>query len=253
MRRLYIHELPAWPVFSLNLERLAESLASVSRRQGALLGHMKALGFNLQQEAVLQTLTADVLKSSEIEGERLDADQVGSSIARRLGIDIGALKHSDRSVDGVVEMMLDATRYYNEPLTVERLFAWHASLFPAGRSAMTAIRAGAWRDDSTGPLHVVSGPVGKERVHFEAPGTGRITAEMDRFLGFNSEIAIDPVLKAGLAHLWFVTIHPFDDGNGCIARAVADMALARSENSPQRFYSMSAQIRQERNAYYDIL
>ncbi len=201
-----------------------------------------------------QTLTADVLKSSEIEGEKLDAAQVRSSIARRLGIDIGALTPADRNVEGVVEMMLDATRHYDQPLTAERLFAWHASLFPTGRSGMNTIKTGAWRDDNTGPMQVVSGAIGKERVHFEAPKADRLAAEMGSFLGwFEGKDQIDPVLKAGLAHLWFVTIHPFDDGNGRIARAIADLALARSENSPQRFYSMSAQIRLERNAYYDIL
>jgi Fic family protein len=215
---------------------------------------MEALGFNLRQEAVLQTLTEDVLKSSEIEGEKLDPAQVRSSIARRLGMDIGALKPADRNVEGVVEMMLDATRHYDKPLTDERLFAWHASLFPTGRSGMTKIKAGAWRDDSTGPMEVVSGPIGKEKVHFQAPEARRLDADMRTFLAwFNATADIDQVLKAAQAHLWFVTIHPFDDGNGRIARAIADMALARSENSPQRFYSMSAQIRQERAAYYDIL
>ncbi len=251
---MYIHELPEWPRFHWNREQLAEPLASVRHRQGRLMGHMEALGFNLQQEAVLQTLTADVLKSSEIEGEKLDPEQVRPSIARRLGMDIGALKPVDRDVEGVVEMMLDATRHYDQPLTVERLFAWYYSLFPTGRSGMNKIRAGAWRDDSTGPMQVVSGPIGKEHVHFEAPKADRIDSAMRRFLDwFETDSSFDPVLKAGMAHLWFVTIHPFDDGNGRIARAIADMALARSENSPQRFYSMSAQIRQERNAYYDIL
>lgn len=215
---------------------------------------MEALGFNLQQEGVLQTLTADVLKSSEIEGEKLDAGEVRSSIARRLGMDIGALKSADRHVEGVVEMMLDATRNYKEPLTSERLFAWHASLFPTGRSGMLKIKTGAWRDDRGGPMQVISGPVGKERVHFEAPKAERLDAEIQLFLEwFEGGKKIDQVLVAGLAHLWFVTIHPFDDGNGRLARAIADMALARSEYSPQRFYSMSAQIREERNAYYDIL
>ncbi len=251
---MYIHELQDWPRFDWNRERLAEPLAAVRHRQGRLIGHMEALGFNLRQEAVLQTLTEDVLKSSEIEGEKLDAEQVRSSIARRLGMDIGALKPADRNVEGVVEMMLDATRHYDQALTSERLFSWHASLFPTGRSGMTKIRAGAWRDDSTGPMEVVSGPMGKERVHFQAPPAKRLDGDMRSFLEwFNANADIDPVLKAGLAHLWFVTIHPFDDGNGRIARAIADMVLARSENSPQRFYSMSAQIRQERTAYYDIL
>ena len=251
---MYIHELNDWRRFHWDWSQVAESLASVRHRQGMLIGRMKALGFNLQQEAVLQTLTADVLKSSEIEGEKLDAEQVRSSLARRLGVDIGALMPADRDVEGVVEMMLDATRHYDQPLTAERLFAWHASLFPTGRSGMTKIRAGTWRDDSTGPMQVVSGPIGKEHVHFEAPRADRLDAEMRRFLDwFETESGIDPVLKAGIAHLWFVTIHPLDDGNGRIARAIADMALARSENSPQRFYSMSAQIRRERNAYYGIL
>ena len=251
---MFIHELKDWPRFHWNRERLAEPLAAVRHQQGRLIGHMEALGFNLRQEAVLQTLTEDVLKSSEIEGEKLDPAQVRSSIARRLGMDIGALKPADRNVEGVVEMMLDATRHYDKPLTDERLFAWHASLFPTGRSGMTKIKAGAWRDDSTGPMEVVSGPIGKEKIHFQAPEAKRLAPDMRTFLDwFNANADIDQVLKAGQAHLWFVTIHPFDDGNGRIARAIADMALARSENSPQRFYSMSAQIRQERAAYYNIL
>jgi Fic family protein len=251
---MYIHELSGWPGFDWDRARLAAPLADVRHRQGRLLGRMEALGFNLRQEAVLQTLTADVLKSSEIEAQRLDAEQVRSSIARRLGMDIGALKPADRNVEGIVEMTLDATRHYDQPLTGERLFAWHASLFPTGRSGMIKIGTGAWRDDSAGPMEVVSGPIGKERVHFVAPPAARVDAEMRAFLDwFNADAGIDPVLKAALAHLWFVTIHPFDDGNGRMARAIADMALARSENSTQRFYSMSAQIRQERNAYYGIL
>jgi Fic family protein len=203
---------------------------------------------------VLKALTADVVKSSEIEGERLDVEQVRSSIARRLGIDIGGLKPADRHVEGVVEMVLDATRHHEQPLTAERLFGWHASLFPTARSGMHRIKVGSWRDDATGPMEVVSGPVGNEHVHFQAPAANRLDAEMRTFLEwFNAGGGGDPVMKAGLAHFWFVTIHPFDDGNGRIARAIADMALARSENSSQRFYSMSAQIRQERAAYYDIL
>jgi Fic family protein len=254
VRRLYIYELEDWPRFHWSADKIAEPLASGRHRQGRLIGHMEALGFTLQQEAVLQTLTADVLKSSEIEGEKLDAEQVRSSIARHLGMEIGALKPSDRHVEGVVEMMLDATRHYSQSLTSERLFAWHASLFPTGRSGMTKISTGAWRDDSTGPMQVVSGPMGKERVHFEAPKADRLAHEMKSFLAwFEGGALIDAVLKAALAHLWFVTIHPFDDGNGRIARAIADMALARSEHSSQRFYSMSAQIRQERNDYYNIL
>lgn len=250
----YIHAQLDWPRFHWNRESLAELLASVRHDQGRLLGRMEALGFKLRQEAVLRILTEDVLKSSEIEGENLDAGQVRSSIARRLGMDVGGLKSVDRNVEGVVEMMLDATRRYDHPLTSGRLFAWHASLFPTGRSGMRRIRVGAWRDRSSGPLQVVSGAIGRERVHFEAPAAERLEAEMRAFLDwFNGNTEGDWVVKAGFAHLWFVTIHPFEDGNGRIARAIADMALARSERSSQRFYSMSAQIRQERVDYYDML
>ena len=254
MRRIYIHERPSWPRFQLDREQLAEPLAAARLQQGRLIGHMEALGFTLRTEAVLQTLTTDVIKSSEIEGERLDTDQVRSSIARRLGVDIGALKPADRNMEGVVEMMLNATGQYDKPLTAIRLFAWQAALFPTGRSGMRKIKTGRWRDDSTGPMQVVSGPPHREKVHFEAPAAGRLPAEMKAFLNwFNGRPDGDAVLKAALAHLWFVTIHPFDDGNGRIARALTDLALARSEGSSQRFYSMSAQIRLERNAYYDIL
>ncbi|MBI2154219.1 MAG: Fic family protein [Candidatus Rokubacteria bacterium] len=250
----YIHNNPDWPRFHWNRESLAGRLAVVRYEQGRLLGRMEALGFKLRQEAVLKTLTEDVLKSSEIEGEQLDAEQVRSSIARRLGMDIGGLKPVDRNVEGVVEMMLDATGHYEQPLTAERLFGWHASLFPTGRSGMRRIRVGAWRDDSSDPMQVVSGAVGRERVHLEAPAAGRLNREMQVFLDwFNESTETDWVVKAGVAHLWFVTIHPFEDGNGRIARAIVDMALARSEQSAQRFYSMSAQIRQERATYYDIL
>ena len=230
-------------------------LCSAARHlQGRQVGKMEALGFRLREEAVLRTLTEDVVKSSEIEGEKLDADQVRSSVARRLGIDIGGLQPVDRHVEGVVEMMLDATQRYDDRLTAERLFGWHASLFSTGRSGMHRITVGAWRDDRTAPMQVVSGPVGRERVHFEAPAAGRLEVEMQRFLEwFNGDAAMEPVLKAALAHLWFVTIHPFDDGNGRIARAIADLSLARSEGSSQRFYSMSAQIREERGEYYGIL
>ncbi|MEI6666270.1 MAG: Fic family protein [Chloroflexota bacterium] len=251
---MYIHELEDWPGWRWDTAHLAESLADVRHRQGRLIGHMQALGFAVQQQAMLETLTVDVVQSSEIEGETLDADQVRSSVARRLGMDIGALRPADRHVEGVVEMMLDATRNYEQPLTIERLFSWHAALFPTGRSGMTRITVGAWRDDRDGPMQVISGAIGRERVHFEAPPASNVEREMAGFLDwFNERNEIDPVLKAALAHLWYVTVHPFDDGNGRIARAIADMALARSENSSQRFYSMSAEIRQERNAYYDIL
>lgn len=251
---MYIHALADWPRFHWNAERIAGLLASVRHRQGRLTGHMEALGFNLQQEAVLQTLTTDVLKSSEIEGEKLDAAQVRSSVARRLGMDIGALQRADRDVEGVVAMMLEATRRYDSPLTPQRLFAWHASLFPAGRSGLSRIVTGVWRDGGKGPMQVISGPVGWDRIHFEAPAAERVDREMQSFLEwFEGADRIDGVLRAGLAHIWFVTIYPFDDGNGRIARAIADMALARSEQSSQRFYSLSAQIREERNGYYEIL
>jgi Fic family protein len=250
----YIHEAPDWPDFTWNADKLVAPLAAARLRQGRLIGQMEALGFKLREEAVLRALTDEVVKTSEIEGEELDADQVRSSVARRLGIDAGGLKPSDRHVDGVVDMMLNATQQHDLPLTDKRLFDWHAALFPRGRSGTHPIAVGAWRDDRSAPMQVVSGPVGRERVHFEAPAASRLDGEMRFFLDwFNAEASLEPVLKAALAHLWFVTIHPFDDGNGRIARAIADMALARSEGTSQRFYSMSAQIRQERADYYRIL
>src|SRR5580692_2689400 len=253
-RGAYIHERKGWPGFSWDQARVAARLVDITHRQGRLIGRMEGLGFQLRAEAVLDSLTEEVLKSSEIEGETLDRDQVRSSIARRLGLDIGGLTSADRNVEGVVEMMLDATQGYARPLTGRRLFDWHAALFPTGRSGMSKIKVGAWRDDANGPMQVVSGPIGKERVHYEAPAADRVRDEMKKFVEwFERDHSTDLVLKAGVAHLWFVTIHPFDDGNGRIARAIADMVLARSERSPQRFYSMSAQIRQERNAYYEIL
>jgi len=250
----YIHDREDWPKFHWNEEKLAVLLAAVSRHQGRLVGRMEALGFQLRAEAVLETLTEEVIKSSEIEGEILDKDQVRSSLARRLGMDIGGLTPAERNVEGVVEMMLDATQNFAEPLTDERLFGWHAALFPTGRSGMKRIAVGKWRDEKAGPMQVVSGAAGHERVHFEAPQAKRLPKEMRAFLRwFNDTAGVDPVLKAAIAHLWFVTIHPFEDGNGRIARAIADMALARSEGSPRRFYSMSAQVREERKGYYDIL
>src|SRR3546814_2077566 len=249
----YIHELADWPGLRWSGDQLAQPLAAVRHRQGRLIGHMEALGFPLRAEAVLQALTEDVIKSSEIEGEILDREQVRSSIARRLGMDIGGLVEADRNVEGVVEMMLDATQNYAQPLTAERLFDWHAALFPTGRSGMSRITVGAWRTAEAGPMQVVSGPIGRERVHYEAPTSERLDEEMSRFLDWFETATPDPVLKAGVAHLWFVTIHPFDDGNGRIARAIADLALARAEETAQRFYSMSAQIRIERKAYYDML
>lgn len=250
----YIHELPDWPRFRWSQDALLHRLGAVRHRQGRLIGRMESMGSSSRAEAVLNTLTLDVLKSCEIEGEIFDRALVRSSIARHLGIDIGALAQVDRNVDGVVEMILDATQNHVQPLTRERLFGWHALLFPLSERRIGKIKVGVWRDDGSGPMQVVSGPFGRERVHFEAPAADRIEKEMAAFLiWFNGDDETDLVLKAGIAHLWFVTIHPFEDGNGRIARAIADMLLARSEQSSQRFYSMSLQIRQERNVYYDGL
>ena len=250
----YIHQLDSWPKFTWDSAALSGRLGTVHRLQEQLLNRMGSVGFQLRVEASLQSLTEEVLKSSEIEGEVLDKAQVRSSIAQRLGIDIGALIPVDRNVEGVVDMMLDATQKFIEPLTASRLFDWHAALFPIGRSGMHKIAVGEWRTDINGPMQVVSGPIGNERVHFEAPIAARLDNEMQKFIEwFNDFDGTDLILRAGIAHLWFVTIHPFEDGNGRIARAIADMALARSEKIAQRFYSMSSQIRKERNDYYKFL
>jgi Fic family protein len=250
----YIHELNKWPDFTWDHETILPILADVRHKQGKLQGYMEMVGFALRNENVLQTLTLDVLKSSEIEGEILNSDQVRSSIARRLGLDIAGLVPSDRNVDGVVEMMLDATQNYNKSLTKDRLFGWHAALFPTGRSGTHKIFVGEWRNNEKGPMQVVSGAMGKERIHFEAPDGDRLAKEMKLFLKwFNTNHSMDAVLKSGIAHLWFVTIHPFDDGNGRIARAIADLQLAKADGDTQRFYSMSAQIRLKRKSYYDTL
>ena len=251
---MYLWERSQWPAMTWDERRVSPLLARASREQGRLLGKMEGLGFRLRSEAHLRTLTEDVVKSSEIEGEKLDSAQVRSSIARKLGLDVGGLVPSDRNVDGVVELMVDATGKYATSLTQERLFGWHAALFPTGRSSLTRITVGDWRDDNTGPMQVVSGPVGRQKVHYQAPPANRLSREMKAFLKWFAKPGdIDGLLVAGLAHLWFVTIHPFDDGNGRIARAIADMALARAEGTGQRFYSMSAQIRRERNDYYEML
>ncbi len=251
---MFIWQRPEWPRLRHEEARLGRVLANTRYAQGKLLGRMEALGFHMRREAALRMLTEDVVKNSEIEGEVLLPDQVRSSIANRLGLDVGGLPVPDREVDGVVEMTLDATRNYAARLTEERLFSWHAALFPTGYSGMRRIRVGGWRDDADGPMQVVSGPIGRQRVHYSAPPAERVGDEISAFLEwFQGARSMEPVLAAGLAHLWFVSIHPFEDGNGRIARTIADMALARSEDSPERFYSMSAQIRQERNAYYDIL
>jgi Fic family protein len=251
---MYIHQLKDWPDFTWNTEALLTRLGEVRHRQGRILGLMSSAGFKLQETAVLDTLTLDVTKSSEIEGEKLNTDQVRSSIARRLGIELAGAVPADRSVEGVVEMMLDATQKYTDKLTADRLFNWHAALFPTGRSGMHKITVAAWRTPEAGPMQVVSGAMGKEKVHFEAPESARLEAEMEAFLKwFDAAPNTDTVLKAAIAHLWFVTIHPFDDGNGRITRAITDMQLARADRTPQRFYSMSAQILKEKTAYYDIL
>lgn len=252
---VYIHQLPHWPRFVWNQEEVNSLLLGIRNRQGKLLGRMEGLGFKLKAEANLQTLTLDVLKSSEIEGELLDADQVRSSLARRLGMDIAGLIPSDRHVDGVVEMLLDATQNHTRNLLADRLFGWHAALFPTGRSGMYTITVGNWRNHKKeDPMQVVSGAMGREIVHFVAPEAERLEEEMHRFIHwFNEDQSMDPILKAAIAHLWFVTIHPFDDGNGRIARAIAELQLSRADESAQRFYSMSAQIRKERKGYYEIL
>lgn len=253
MRRLstYIHERPDWPRFTWKSDLLAAPLAAARHKQGRLLGTMEALGFDLRAEASLAVLTSDVVKSSAIEGENLNPDEVRSSVARRLGLDVAGLPRAGREVEGVVEMMLDGTRNFQKPLTKKRLFDWHASLFPTGRVGMSRITVGGWRKKESGAMRVVSGPIGREKVHFEAPDAGRVDTEMVAFLAwFNAPLAIDPVLKAGIAHFWFVTVHPFEDGNGRIARAIADMALARADGSADRFYSMSSQIEAERKDYY---
>ncbi len=251
---MYIYQRSNWPNFTWDIPSISKLLVAVRHKQGRLVGRMESLGFSLREAAVLQTLTLDAVKSNEIEGEVLDADQVRSSIARKLGMDIGALAPADRHIEGVVEMLLDATQNFNFPLTEDRLFGWQAALFPTGRSSLFKIIVGNWRDASKGPMQVVSGAMGREKVHFEAPSAERVPGEMEAFFQwFNQNYEHDAVLKAALAHLWFVTIHPFDDGNGRIARTIADLQLARSDNSSQRFYSMSAQIQLERKQYYDIL
>ena len=251
---IYIWQASDWPTWRYDLGALAQSLADVSRAQGLLIGRLADVGMALRDQASLSALTEDVIKTSEIEGEQLDVASVRSSIARRLGVDIGALAPVDRHVEGVVEMVLDATANGDAPVTRDRLFGWHAALFPTGHSGLARIHVGGWRDDATGPMQVVSGPLGRQRVHFEAPPADRLESETNRFLDWANRASNEPpLIKAGLAHLWFVTLHPFDDGNGRIARAVGDLFLARADGSSQRFYSLSAQIQRERKAYYDIL
>lgn len=250
----WIWQATDWPTWRYDLAVLAGPMAGVSHAQGRLLGRLADVGLALRDQASLAALTEDVVRTSEIEGEILPADSVRSSIARRLGVDIGGLRPVDRHIDGIVDLVLDATQHCDQSLTRERLFGWHAALFPTGYSGMHPIQVGRWRDDANGPMQVVSGPIGRRRVHFEAPPADRLETGMSRFLGWlNAATPEPPLLKAGLGHLWFVTLHPFDDGNGRIARAIGDLLLARADGSPQRFYSHSAQIQRERNDYYDML
>jgi Fic family protein len=250
----YVWQTDHWPEWRYDLSALAAPLAEVSRTQGVLLGRLADVGMALRDQASLAALTADVVKTSEIEGERLDVGSVRSSIARRLGVDIGASAPADRHVEGVVDMVLDATSNSNAPVTRERLFAWHAALFPTGYSGLSKIGIGRWRDDALGPMQVVSGPLGRQQVHYEAPPAARLDSEMTQLLAWVDASTHEPALiKAGIGHLWFVTLHPFDDGNGRIARAIGDLLLARADGSPQRFYSLSAQIQRERDDYYLIL
>jgi Fic family protein len=255
MARIYIHELIDWPAFTWEAKTLAPLLSGVRLRQGLLLGKMRGYGFASQWTATLKVLTEETIKSSAIEGVVLDPENVRSSLARRLGLEVGGLKvHKDRYVDGVVEMMLDATQKFTEPLTKERLFDWHADLFPGVRRTGDKFRVGAWRDDSQGPMQVVSGPIGRHKIHYVAPATSRVEDEIGGFLKWlDGNEEQDPLLKAAIAHLWFVTIHPFEDGNGRMGRAIAEMCLSRSDGSAQRFYSMSSQILEERKGYYDVL
>ena len=251
---MYIHLRKDWPKFRWDYEQITTLLSEVNNLQGRLLGQMENLGFNLQNEAVLETVTLDILKNHEIEGELLNNSQVKSSIARKLGLDFESDVEPSRYVDGVVEMMLNATQNYEQSLSAERLFGWHAALFPTGRSGMHKITVADWRKEGQGPMQVVSGAMGKERVHFEAPSSERMEKEMKVFLNWlNEETELNSILKAAIAHLWFITIHPFDDGNGRITRAITDMLLARSDQNSRRFYSMSAQILLERKGYYKIL
>ena len=247
----YIHQLPGWPKFAWNSEALTGLLAEVRHKQGRHIGKMEALGFELRQEAGLNILTTEVVKSSAIEGEKLNPEEVRSSIAKQLGLDVAGLPKASREVEGIVELMLDATRNFEAELSKERLFDWHAALFPTGRIGMSRIVVGNWRSKESGPMQVVSGPLGDEHVHFEAPEASRLGSEMEQFIQwFNSPPSLDPVLKAAVAHLWFLTIHPFEDGNGRIGRAIADMALSQADGTKNRFYSMSAGIEAERKDYY---
>jgi len=250
---MYIYQLKGWPAFEWDQDKIVQLLPALRYKLGRLTGKMESLGFALQSEAMLKTMTLEAIKSNEIEGEPLNEEEVRSSLARHLGIDVGGILSGDKNVEGVVDIMLDATQHFQEPLTEERLFNWHAALFPLGRKGIKKITAGNWRNSGK-PMQVVSGAIGREKIHFEAPADKSVAQEMSLFLDwFNAGSRMDPVLKAAIAHFWFVTIHPFDDGNGRLARTITDMQLARADGLQQRFYSMSAQIRLERKTYYTIL
>ena len=248
---MYLHHSKDWPNFKWDNDTLLPYVSKVRDLQGRLLGRMESMGFELREEAVLETLTEDVIRTSEIEGKLLNPLEVRSSVARRLGMDISGLPNASRDVEGVVEMMLDATQKYKEDLSKDRLCGWHAALFPTGRSGMHKITVGDWRGDQEGPMQIVSGPMGREKVHYTAPDASRLEAEMNRFIDwYNTDTSMEPVIKSAIAHLWFVIIHPFDDGNGRIARAIADNQLARADRTNQRFYSMSAQLLKSKNGYW---
>jgi len=248
---MYIHQLTNWPKFTWDSFKINKLLGEIRHLQGRLVGEMSSLGFKIQDEATLETLTEDVVKTSAIEGENLNKEQVRSSVAKRMGIDIGILLAADRHIEGIVAILLDATKDYDKLLTVDRLFDWHASLFPTGRSDIKKITVANWREKEAGAMQVVSGALGREKVHFEAPEYDKVPNEMENFINwFNLDTEIDLVLKAAIAHLWFLTVHPFEDGNGRIGRAIADMLLAKSEKCGQRFYSMSSQIQKDRKHYY---
>jgi Fic family protein len=247
----FIYQYDDWPNFTWNEKEVQPILGKVRHLQGKIFGQVTALGFSIKEETMLTNLTLDVQKTSEIEGELLNYEQVRSSIARKLGLHYAGMVYSDRNVDGVVEMMLDATQNYDNLLNEERLFDWHAALFPTGRSGMYKIDVGKYREDE---MQIVSGAMGKEKVHYQAPPPEQVKFEMDRFLKWlNSDIQLDLVVKSAIAHFWFIIIHPFDDGNGRIARAISDLLLARSDRSSQRFYSLSNQVLLERKMYYSIL
>jgi len=247
----YIYQYKSWPNFTWNEKEIQVILGKLRHLQGKIFGQINALGFSIKEETMLSTLTLDVVKSSEIEGQFLNYEQVRSSIARKLGIKYAGMVYPDRNVEGVVEMLLDATQNYEQPLTEERLFAWHGALFPTGRSGLYKIDIACYRK---GEMQIVSGAMGKERVHYQAVPVKQVKFEMDRFLDwFNNYTDIDPVIKSAIAHFWFIIIHPFDDGNGRIARAISDLLLARSDNSSLRFYSLSNQMLLERKVYYDTL